>query len=170
MKKLIIIFLFALSINSQAQLKNANLQASGLTCAMCSKAVYKALSNVAFVDKVDPDIENSSYEISFKPGAAVNLDALSKAVVDAGFSVSKLKVTTDFSNTKIQNDAHVSLNEQSFHFLNVTPQVLNGEKTLTLVDKNFVSAKDHKKFSKATTMKCYETGVMEGKRIYHVTL
>jgi copper chaperone CopZ len=170
MKKLITILLLIIRINSQAQFKNANLQASGLTCAMCSKAVYKALSNVSFVDKVNADIENSSYEITFKPGAAVNLDALSKAVVDAGFSVSKLKVTTDFNNIKIQNDTHVSLNNQSFHFLNVTPQVLNGDKILTLVDKNFVSGKDYKKFTKSTTMKCYESGVMEGKRVYHVTI
>lgn len=170
MKNTIIIILLTLALQSQAQLKNATLQASGLTCAMCSKAVFKALSGVAFVEKVNADIEGSSYELIFKPGAKINLDALSKAVVDAGFSVSKLKVTTDFNNTKIQNDAHVSLSDQSFHFLNVTPQTLNGTRAVTLVDKNFVSSKEYKKFSKLTTMKCYESGVMEGQRVYHVTL
>jgi copper chaperone CopZ len=170
MKQIIIIFLLAISLQGQGQIRSANLQASGLTCAMCSKAVYKALSGVAFVEKVNADIENSSYDLTFKPGSKVNPDALSKAVVDAGFSVSRLKLTTDFDNTKIQNDTHISLNDQSFHFLNVSPQTLTGAKTITLVDKNFVSAKDYKKFSKLTSMKCYDSGVMEGKRVYHVTL
>lgn len=170
MKNILILFLLGLSLQGSAQIKNATLQASGLTCAMCSKAVYKALSGVSFVDKVNADIEGSSYDLTFKPGAKINLDALSKAVVDAGFSVSKLKVTTEFNNTKIQNDAHVSLNDQSFHFLNVTPQTLSGTKTVTVVDRNFVSAKDYKKFSKLTSLKCYESGTMEGQRIYHVTL
>lgn len=155
---------------AQSQIKNATLQASGLTCAMCSKAVYNALSKVAFVEKVSPDIEKSSYEISFKPNTAIDLDALSKAVVDAGFSVSKLKVATAFNGAKIQNDAHIEVGNQSFHFLSVTPQTLNGTKTITLLDKNFVTAKEYKKNSKLTAMKCYETGMMNGQRIYHVTL
>ncbi|MDB5211730.1 MAG: heavy-metal-associated protein, partial [Sediminibacterium sp.] len=143
---------------------------SGLTCAMCSKAVYKALSDVPFVDKVKADIEHSSYDITFKPDGKVDFDALSKAVVNAGFSVSMLKVTTNFKDVKVQNDAHVSTSDQSFHFLNVTPQTLTGTKTVTLVDKNFVSTKDYKKYSKLTSMQCYESGTMNGQRIYHVTM
>lgn len=170
MKKMIVVLLLFVAWGSQAQIKNATLQASGLTCAMCSKAVFKALSNVPFVAQVKPDIEGSSYEIAFKPGAAIELDALGKAVVDAGFSVSKLKVLASFSNTRIENDAHVVIDGQSFHFLNVTPQTLDGAKQVTVLDKNFVTAKEHKKNSKLTAMKCYETGTMNGKRTYHVTL
>jgi copper chaperone CopZ len=58
MKKILTIIVVLLAVNSQAQIQNATLQASGLTCAMCSKAVYKALSDVAFVEKVKADIEN----------------------------------------------------------------------------------------------------------------
>jgi copper chaperone CopZ len=159
-----------LAVSSQAQIQNATLQASGLTCAMCSKAVYKALSGVAFVDKVKPDIEGSSYEITFKKDNRVDFDALSKAVIDAGFSVSKLKVTTTFKEVKVQNDVHISFDDQSFHFLNVTPQTLSGTKTVTLVDKNFVSSKDYKKYSKLTSLQCYESGKMNGQRVYHVTM
>jgi copper chaperone CopZ len=170
LKKIITLLLVLISITSQAQIKNATLQASGLTCAMCSKAVYKALSNVAFVDKVKADIERSSYDITFKAGNKIELDALSKAVVNAGFSVSMLKVTTSFKDVKVQNDTHVTLDNQLFHFLNVTPQTLNGIKSITLVDKNFVSQKEYKKFGKLTSMKCYESGVMDGQRVYHVTI
>ncbi|MEO8174016.1 MAG: heavy-metal-associated domain-containing protein [Sediminibacterium sp.] len=170
MKKILTIVIVLFALHSQAQIKNATLQASGLTCAMCSKAVYKALSEVAFVEKVNADIENSSYDITFKSGSKVDFDALSKAVVNAGFSVAKLKVTTTFNDVKVQNDAHVTLSNQSFHFLNVTPQTLSGTKTVTLVDKNFVSAKDYKKYSKLTSLQCYESGTMNGQRMYHVTM
>jgi len=170
MKKLFTILTVLVALNGMAQIKSATLQASGLTCAMCSKAVYKALSSVPFVEKVQSDIEHSSYGLTFKAGSKVDLDALSKAVVDAGFSVSMLKVTTTFSDTKVQNDAHITLNDQVFHFMNVTPQTLNGTKTITVVDKNFVSPKDYKKYGKLTSQPCYESGTMNGQRIYHVTI
>src|ERR1700753_2791554 len=98
MKKIITIIAILFGANSEAQISNATIQASGLTCAMCSKAIYTALVAVPFVEKVKPDIEHSSYDLSFKPGAHIDLDALSKAIVDAGFSVSMLKITTQFSN------------------------------------------------------------------------
>lgn len=170
MKYIFFIVALLFAVNTQAQVKSASLEASGLTCAMCSKAVYTALSKVPFVEKVDADIETSSYQISFKNGSKVDFDALSKAVVDAGFSVAKLKVTTQFKDAKVENDAHIVADNQSFHFMNVTPQTLNGTKTIRLVDKNFVLPKEYKKFGKLTTMKCYESGVMDGKRIYHATL
>jgi hypothetical protein len=103
---------------------------------------------------------------------------LSKAVTDAGFSVAKLQLRVDFSNDKVQNDAHIKLNGKTLHFINVTPQTLDGEKTVTFIDKNFLAAKEYKKFKQYTTMKCYETGKMEScckvgkaaERIYHVTI
>ncbi|MEL4403055.1 hypothetical protein AAEJ42_22755, partial [Shewanella algae] len=66
------------------------------------------------------------------------------------------------------------------HFVNVTPQQLQGEKLITFIDKNVVSAKNFKKYAKLTTMKCYETGAMSAcctkpagtsnTRVIHVTI
>ncbi len=168
------------AISTQAQFKQANLQASGLTCSMCSKAIYKAISAVPFVEKVDSDIKNSAYNITFKNNMSVDFDALKNAVTGAGFSVAKLTVTANFDNVKIQNDAHVILQGKMLHFLNISSQTLNGNKTFTVVDKNFATAKEYKKFGQYTAMKCYQTGTMEsccektdvaiGTRVYHVTI
>ena len=49
-----------------AQFTRAELQATGLTCAMCSNAIYKALMEVPFVESVTPDIKNSGFGIKFK--------------------------------------------------------------------------------------------------------
>jgi copper chaperone CopZ len=170
MKKLVVIIAVLFVSQLDAQVTKATLQASGLTCAMCSKAVFKALSAVPFVEKVQPNIQLSSYDLVFKPGSKIDFDALSKAVVDAGFSVSMLKVTTRFQDTKVQDDAHVNVGDKLFHFVNVPSQTLSGEKTIKLIDRNFVGVKDQKKYEKMTSMKCYQTGMMDGQRVYHVTM
>lgn len=170
MKKIFLLAACFVALAAQAQIKSATLEASGLTCAMCSKAVYNALSAVPFVEKVSPDIERSTYELQFRSGSDIDPDLLSKAVSDAGFSVSMLKVRLAFSGQKVANDTHLVLGDRQFHFLNVEPQILNGTKTLTLLDKNFVSAKQFKKFSKLTAMNCFESGKMDGRRIFHVTI
>ncbi len=180
MKKIFGIILLLIGMAAQAQFKKATLQASGLTCSLCSKSIYKSLIAIPFVQEVQSDIKNASYNITFKDGSNVDFDALKKAVTSAGFSVAMLQVNMNFDSTAIKNDTHIELAGKTFHFLNVQPQILQGEKTITIVDKNFVTNKEYKKYSKLTTMKCYETGIMEsccskkngtvGKRIYHVTI
>lgn len=168
------------SITTRAQFKSASLQAAGLTCAMCTKAINKALEQVPFVQSVKVDIKSSSFLVTFKEGAPVDFDVMKKAVEDAGFSVAKLKVTGVFDKVDVQNDAHVQIDGKTFHFLNINKQTLQGEKAITLVDKDFVSAKEYKKYSAATSMACIKTGkaqscctkegIAADTRIYHVTI
>lgn len=145
MKKMIL-FLMVLSIGlvSHAQISKASLQASGLTCSMCSKAVKEALEEVSFVEKVQVDIKNQRYNMSFKSDAAVDLDALGKAVEDAGFSVASLSVTANVNDVKATKDKHFQIGNHYFHFLNANGQQLNGTTTLKVVDKQFVPAKDNR--------------------------
>jgi copper chaperone CopZ len=175
---LVIIILFVIQV--QAQFIKADLQATGLTCAMCSNAINKALLKVPFVESVKADIKNSSFAIHFKKDAEVNIDALKDAVEDAGFSVGSLKMTGNFNEVKIAPDEHVKIWNDNFHFLNVKSQVLNGEQSITIVDRNFVTEKQYKKYSAATKMSCMQTGkaasccvkdgIPTGTRIYHVTI
>jgi copper chaperone CopZ len=178
MKKLLFIFAMLISFASMANFKSATLTASGLTCSMCSKAIFKALEKLSFVESIKADIKNSSYKIVFKKNVAVDPDVLSKAVKDAGFSVAKLQLNIDFSQDKIQNDTHIKVGGRTFHFVNVSTQTLQGEKSVTLIDKNFTTEKEYKKYKQFTSMKCYQTGKMEScckegkpaERIYHVTI
>lgn len=168
------------SLTTRAQFKNASLQAAGLTCAMCTKAINKALEQVPFIKEVKVDIKSSLFLVNFKEGVPVDFDVIRKAVEDAGFSVAKLKVTGTFDKVEVQNDAHVQIEGKTFHFLNVGKQTLQGEKTITLVDKDFVSAAAYRKYSAATSMPCVKTGraqscctkegIAADSRIYHVTI
>lgn len=181
MRKVILIMAFAfIGLQGFAQFSKGTLQATGLTCAMCSNAVNKALLQVPFVESVRSDIKNSSFSIVFKKEAVINIDALKEAVEDAGFSVGSLKLTGNLEPVKVANDQHVQIGALHFHFLGIGEQSLNGETTITVVDKNFISAKQFKKYSTATKMPCMQTGkagscctnegVTPDTRIYHVTI
>jgi copper chaperone CopZ len=179
MKKLLVIIASLIAFNANAGFKEATLQASGLTCAMCSNAINKALQKLPFVQSVKSNIKESSFVIQFKP-SGVDFDAIRKAVEGAGFSVANLKVKADFEGIQVANDAHVTMNGRNLHFLDVKSQKLQGEQTFQLVDKNFVTDKVYKKYSAATKMECVKTGVMANccakdnklgdNRIYHVTI
>ncbi|MEN9952821.1 MAG: hypothetical protein RLZZ520_1089, partial [Bacteroidota bacterium] len=54
--------LFSIIAVSNAQIKKATLQASGLTCAMCAKSVYVNLTSLSFVDSVTTDLNASAFE------------------------------------------------------------------------------------------------------------
>ncbi len=179
MKKILFIVMLLWSVPGIGQIKSASLTASGLTCSMCSKAIYKALLKMPSVKDVTVDIEKSKYDIKFKENVPVVIDDIKNAVTDAGFSVASMQVTANFDHVAVANDAHIALAGSNFHFLGVADQTLDGDRALTVVDKNYLSAKDFKKYSKYTQMKCVETGMMAsccaknslgGGRIYHVTL
>lgn len=178
---MIVMLLFTMmAFASWAQFSNASLQASGLTCAMCSKAVKVALEKVPFVQEVKVNIKSQEYAITFKENSDPDFDALKKAVEDAGFSIASLKVTGNFSNVTVQKDQHAQIDGKNFHFLNGSKEVLNGLQTLTIVDKDFVSARDFRKYSSTTKMECMKTGkaanccVKDGihteERVYHVII
>lgn len=181
MKKLLLLVMIAvLAVSANAQFTKATLQATGLTCAMCSNAINKALQAVPFIESVRSDIKNSAFHIVFKAGNEVNIDAIKDAVEDAGFSVGSLKLTGTFNDVKVEKDAHIQIGKDYFHFLNANSQTLNGEKTITLADKSFVTSKEFKKISGMSKMGCLQTGksasccskegIPAETRIYHVTI
>jgi copper chaperone CopZ len=175
----IIILALGLSFGASAQYKKASLQATGLTCAMCSRATLEALQTLPFIDKIDTDLNATTFLLTFKKDVPVNIDAIKGKVEDAGFSVGKLVMTASFHDVKVQNDTHVAFGGSTLHFMDIKNQVLNGDKDITVIDKNFVSSKQFKKFTTETTMPCYKTGVMAdcckpgaavSQRVYHVTI
>lgn len=180
MKKCLLIGMFLFSIGSFAQVSSVSLQASGLTCSMCSNAINKSLQSLSFVRQVNANISNSTFDILLKPGSQVDFDEIKKKVEDAGFFVANLTATFDFNNLSIQNDSHTVVNGMTFHFLRSTDQILNGSRTIRLLDKGFVTAKEYKKNGRYTLMECYKTGkagsccakdgLVAGTRVFHVTI
>lgn len=181
MKKIILIMLVSLlALSGFAQFSSANLQASGLTCALCSRAINKSLAQLPFVASVTADIKTSSFLVVFKKNTEPDIDALRRGVEDAGFSVAKLQITGLFKKLSVKNDTHLVINGRIFHFLHINQQELDGVKELTVVDKNFLLPKEFKKYASASVMTCVQSGKAENcckkegvaanSRIYHVTI
>lgn len=77
-------------VKQDTVIKKVTLMASGLTCSMCSKAIFTALTKLDFVEEVKVDIEKSMYVLTFKTGKKVELDLIRLAVTGAGFGVQSL--------------------------------------------------------------------------------
>jgi copper chaperone CopZ len=165
---------------AKGQYRNVEIHAAGLTCSLCSNAIQKALKGLPFVAGVQTELKSNKFTLDLRPGSTVDLDAISRKVEEAGFSVGKLLVEVKFGAIEIKNDAHTQVGNQLFHFLNVTPQRIDGWQKVQLLDKNFVLATEAKKNTKLTSMACYKTGFMAAccpsgngtvsKRVYHVTI
>jgi copper chaperone CopZ len=180
MKNIIFIVLLFCTSVTDAQVKKVFIQASGLTCSMCSRAIYKALQSVDFVETVDAHIQNSTFELTFVHDADVDFDKLKNKVEDAGFFVTGFWATMHFDNLKIKNDSAVETTGKYLMFLDVADQELNGDKTVKIIDKGYVSAAEYKRKRALTTKECYKTGIDDatgtengsarGSRIYHATI
>ena len=160
MKKLLLFAGLLASVTVEAQISKVSLQASGLTCSMCSNAINKSLKTLGFVDKVDADIKTYTFEISFKPGTVVDFDMLKNKVESAGFTVCSFVATIHFDNLKVTSNQSLVMQNKTLLLLGVPDQVLNGEKQVKLLDKGFVSAKEFKK--SASLVSCPQC--------YHITL
>ncbi|MEI7589120.1 MAG: heavy-metal-associated domain-containing protein [Chitinophagia bacterium] len=114
MRYLIIPIFFFLSTSATAQVQSVELVASGLTCSMCSKAIFKSLSRLDFVSEVKVDIEKSSYILTFKSRDRVSIEEIREAVYDTGFAIETMQMTANFPNTKAVNEELVSLNGYQF--------------------------------------------------------
>lgn len=170
MKYIMILVLAFLSFTATSQVRSVTIQASGLTCSMCSNAIFKALKSVDFVEKVDANIKTSSFEVMVKPGSDIDFDKLKDKVEDAGFFVASYIVNYQFNDLAVTNDQHVQVGKYTFHFLKVKDGKLTGEKKIRFLDKGFVSAKEYKKNGTLTKMACYKSGMDNHTRIFHVTI
>ena len=85
--KLFIALLFISISAAKAQFTKAELQVSGLTCSMCSKATEKSLRTLPFINDIKADLNRNVFLITFKKDFPVNLEQISNKVENAGFFV-----------------------------------------------------------------------------------
>jgi copper chaperone CopZ len=174
-----VVFVFILITTITAQVNKVVIQASGLTCSMCSNAINKSLKTVSFIKDIQPNLKESTFDITIKPGADVDFNLLKKKVEDAGFFVAKMDAYLLMNQVSVQSDAHVVYQNMILHFLNVPNKQLDGLTRLQIMNKGFVDAKTYKKNAKLSTLECYKTGKLsdcckpyttgQTLSLYHVT-
>ena len=82
-KLLLILLLIPLFGLSQDKIKFI---ASGLTCSMCSRAVYKSLESDKDIIKIETNLETQEWNVEYKQGT-YTFDKLKSKVEGAGFGV-----------------------------------------------------------------------------------
>jgi copper chaperone CopZ len=167
MKKLITItLLLFITTFANSQIIRAELTATGLTCSMCSKATYNQLISIAEVEKVEPDLNNTTFIIHFKSNTPVTISNLKKKVEDAGFAVGELVVLFKLDKQVAENNTSFLLDNNTYTFMDTKTSTLSGEVKLKILDKGFVVDKEYKKFLKMT--KQYPSYVNTNKNTYHI--
>ena len=147
-----------------AQFTSAKLQATGLTCALCSNAINKSLEELPFVESVKSNLKESAFVIQFKLGSSFRPDMISSAVEDAGFFVGELVLTGEFTSVPISANGLFEWDGNSYHLLGASELQLNGKVNLKLAEKKFLTEKAFKKISSQVHENC----AVSGQRIYHV--
>ena len=173
---LLLLFLLGEQQFCYAQFQSARLQATGLTCALCSKAIHQSLEKLPFVEKVTADIKSSAFSVQFKEGATLSPDELKTAVEDAGFFIGELLLVGKEGNDLPTQSAPFQLGENWYQLLNNKPIRERSAFTWSVIDKGFVTEKMFKKLlsqfeepSLATGFFVSDTSRPESKqRLFHV--
>jgi copper chaperone CopZ len=150
MKIAVMILLWcAFTLGAHSQIKNAQLQATGLTCSMCSKAVLKKLQGLAFVEKVVVDLNKSQYQITFKTDSAIALVALKTAVEDAGFAIGQLIVQANLpDNFNIADNAVLNIYGNAITLVEAQKKAATNSIQFKIISKGYVTTKEYKKWQK----------------------
>ncbi len=160
MKRIFLCVALVIAIMAEAQVKTVSLQASGLTCSMCSNSINKALKALDFIERVNADLKTYTFQIFFKGNSVVDFDLIKKSVEKAGFSVSAFVATIYFDNVYVQSNVPARILDNTFVFLNCKEQLLNGDQQVKFIDKGFIPAKEYKSVSTTAQIP----------NLYHVTL
>lgn len=161
----IFILIFSVTVSAaKAQFTKAELQVSGLTCALCAKSTEKALRTLPFIGDIKTDLEHNSYQITFKNNTPVNLELISKKVQGAGFFVNSLKATFNFDNIKVANN-YFSYAGDTYRLLNAPNKSFTGNVDLTVVDNGFAPKSVSKKYLGQVTDVAPASG-----RVYHLAI
>ncbi len=153
---------------AMAQMEKAEIIATGLTCSMCSKAIYKQLLKIPEVEKVDTNLEANSFMIYLKKDNHIKPNVLKNKVEEAGFFVGSLIAFLP-TNTLVANGFN-KLNQE-----NVTFEVLEGSfiknsisTKVKILDKGFVTSKEYNTDLKSINKLLQKE--IQGQEVYHVKI
>ena len=150
---------------AKAQFSKAQLQISGLNCALCAKTTETSLRSLPFISNVKPDLMHNIYNITFKANQPVNFDQIGEIVKKENFFVSILKATFNFDNVTVVNNSF-NYGGDTYQLMNGGGKTLRGFVEVTLVDKELAPRWISKKYPVQTAL---ADNVKPG-RLYHIAI
>lgn len=142
MKKIVLaIGSFLLTANIVfAQVKKAEIIATGLTCSMCSNAIFKQLNTIVGVDSVLTDLNTNTFTVFLKPDNKYAPNLFKENIEKAGFFIGSLIVTVPA--------AVITENANQFIPLGKFSPNSGEEISIRIFDEGYVTQKEHKKYLK----------------------
>ncbi|WP_091525551.1 heavy-metal-associated domain-containing protein [Paenimyroides ummariense] len=134
LKGLFTVILLLSTMISKAQMSKIELQATGLTCSMCSNAIYKQLETIPGVEKIDTDLNTNTFTVALKEGNALTPRAFKEKVEKAGFFIGNFIATTT---------SDISL-QSNYIIIDGKPKSQKVTK-FKVLDKGYLTDKEYKK-------------------------
>ena len=141
-----------------AQISKAEIRATGLTCSMCSNAIYKQLKSMPEVADVETDLNTNTFTVKLKDGNTASPKAFKDNVEKAGFFIGSLILTTPAETLK--QDAYVVVDKNSADS--------KSEIQIQVLDKGYVTEKEFRKLSKS--LKKIETYNLNNENDFHIKI
>lgn len=138
MKNIIIIFLlFFISKKGMSQLQKIEIQATGLTCSMCSLSIFKQLQTIKDIDSIYTDIKSSTYIITLRKNNQVSPNDFKEKIESSGFFIGKFIATANVND--LDTNQYIIVSNNNKNIIDIKFQI---------IDKGFVTNKEFKTFSK----------------------
>jgi hypothetical protein len=154
---LLTIILLISATMSNAQISKIELRATGLTCSMCSNAIFKQLESIPGVDSVETDLNTNTFIVFLEKDNKLNPKTFKEKVEKAGFFIGVFifKATPEILDSSI----YILLDDKPKKQIEMEFQVL---------DQGYVTEKEFKKLSK--TYKGLATYSANNENDYHIKI
>ncbi|WP_162903302.1 heavy-metal-associated domain-containing protein [Taibaiella koreensis] len=146
---------------ARAQFTQVSLGVNGLTCSQCSRSVEMQLRKLPFVADVTMDLGRTEGLIRFRDKQPVRINAIARAVKDAGFSLRYLEADLDPAMVQLSGKGCFQLNGDAYYVSG--PETLVAGKVLRL---QFVG-KDYGGKGAQKGHRLPEAGSCRGKQVYY---
>lgn len=147
------------STTSYSQISKAEIRATGLTCSMCSNAINKQLKKMTEVDSVATDLNTNTFVVYLKKENTFSPRVFKESVEKAGFFVGSLDVTMESDQLK---------SNPNFILVDSKEVIPNEEVVVRILDKGYVTDKEHKKLLKAYSK--IATFALNNEEDFHIKL
>ena len=161
-KTSLVILSFVFVIIANAQITKVEIMATGLTCSMCSNAINKQLKTIDEVENVDIDLNKNLFIVRLKNNNTLSPKTFKDKVEKAGFFVGSMVLFINFRNQTVEDNKQID----KYIFIDTKAQTLNGVAKVRVLDKGYVTTKEHKKLVKSFAK--YTTYSKDNEGIFHL--
>lgn len=116
-----------------AQIKRIEIKATGLTCSLCSNAIYKQLNTISEIDSICIDLNSTTFQITLKDNTNLNPEIFREKIEKAGFFIGYMEI---ISTLKL-------LDNPSYQLIDSLPNTEVKFMRFQILNKGYTSKKEY---------------------------